>query len=287
MKNKILLTLLCFSCSSLWAETAPNNNTSVKNTPKVAQVKSNNARSNVVDPKFAQVQQLLELKDYTAAHAALTELANQGNAQAIYNLGYLTQRGQGTVKNERKAVQLFQQSSNLGYGPASYVLSQYYSSGALGLKQDMNKAKDYLTKASKQGYDDATAQLGFLLFSEGKTEANKKALELLEPLVKKGHQQALLNVALYEMSVGQANNQPALTQKGVQTLHDLSVKGYVPALMALGNLLIGGDVLAQDLERAHIIFSELTKHNVPQAKMQLTKVEKMMSQAVPKTAVKQ
>ena len=35
------------------------------------------------------------------AYDALSKLASQGNAQAIYNLGYLTQTGQGTAKDEK------------------------------------------------------------------------------------------------------------------------------------------------------------------------------------------
>ena len=267
MKKIILSTVLGLSSALLFANPNPPQSAA---SPAIAQQ---------VDPQFAQVEAFLKANDYAAAYTRLSEMAKQNNPQAIYNLGYLTLHGQGTAKDEKKAIQLFQQASNLGYGAASYVLSQYYSSGAFGLKADMNKAKDYLSKASKQNYDDATAQLAFVLFSESKPDSDKKALELLEPLIKKGHLQAIFNMSLYQMSHGQINNKPAMVQQGFNGLNDLALKGYVPALMATANMFLSGDIIAQDLDKAATIFSELAKHNVPQAQTQLAKVRQLQAQS--------
>jgi len=68
---------------------------------------------------FAKATQLYEAKNYPAAFQEMQRLAESGNAQAIYNLGYMTQTGQGTVKDEKKAVQYYQDESNKGFAKAS------------------------------------------------------------------------------------------------------------------------------------------------------------------------
>ena len=53
------------------------------------------------DPAFAKIEQLMQANKVKDAFQELEKLAKAGNAQAMYNLGYLTQTGQGTAKNEK------------------------------------------------------------------------------------------------------------------------------------------------------------------------------------------
>ncbi|MFB0983230.1 MAG: SEL1-like repeat protein, partial [Acinetobacter towneri] len=70
------------------------------------------ANSNIpTDPAFAKIEQLMQANKVKDAYQELEKLAKTGNAQAMYNLGYLTQTGQGTAKNEKKAIQLYEQSA--------------------------------------------------------------------------------------------------------------------------------------------------------------------------------
>ena len=97
-----------------------------------------------IDPEFAKIEAMVKAKDMKGAHQALSKLAATGNAQAIYNLGYLTQTGQGAAKDEKKAIQLYEQAAAKGYPVANYVLGKNYVTGTLGLKQDIAKAKQHL-----------------------------------------------------------------------------------------------------------------------------------------------
>lgn len=92
-----------------------------------------------IDPAFAKIETLVKAKDMKGAYQELDKLAKTGNPQAIYNLGYLTQTGQGTAKDEKKAIKLYEESANKGYPVANYVLGKNYMAGTLGLKQDINK----------------------------------------------------------------------------------------------------------------------------------------------------
>ena len=142
-----------------------------------------NSKTETVDPQFTKVESLVKANDFKGAYNLLNEMAKKGNAQAIYNLGYLTQTGQGTAKDEKKAVQLYEQAASKGYPVANYVLGKNYAGGTLGLKQDLAKAKQYLERASNSGFDDATVDLAVLLFAEGKPASDQQALKKLQPLI--------------------------------------------------------------------------------------------------------
>ncbi|HRM30248.1 MAG TPA: tetratricopeptide repeat protein [Acinetobacter johnsonii] len=230
-----------------------------------------------INPEFAKIEEMVKANNMTGAYQALEKLAKSGNSQAMYNLAYLTQTGQGTAKNEKKAIQLYQDAANKGYPVAHYVLAKNYVTGTLGLPQDINKAKQHFEAASKLGFDDATVEYAVLLFSENKPESEKLALKKLEPLVKKGNYQAIHAQALYDISTGFKNKQEAPIQKGLNSIQDLAKKGYIPALMAVGNMFANGNIIPQNLPEAKKIFTALAKENVPQAKESLAMVDKMIA----------
>lgn len=99
----------------------------------------------------------------------MQRLAQTGNAQAIYNLGYMTQMGQGTAKDSSKALKYYEDASNKGYAQASYTLAQIYETGELGVAKDSSKFSQYIQKASAQGSDDATVKIATILFAQKKT----------------------------------------------------------------------------------------------------------------------
>ncbi len=74
---------------------------------------------------FKQAEQLYAAKNYPAAFQEVQRLAQTGNAQAIYNLGY-DANGQGTAKDNAKALKYYEDASNKGYAQASYRLAQIY-----------------------------------------------------------------------------------------------------------------------------------------------------------------
>ena len=228
--------------------------------------------------QFEHIEAMVKAKNFKGAYDSLNKMASQGNAQAIYNLGYLTQTGQGTPKDEKKAIQLYQQAATKGYPVAHFVLGKNYAGGTLGLAQDLTKAKQHLKAASDLKFDDATVDYAVLLFSESKPESDKEALARLNPLIQKGNYQAIHAKALYDISTGFKTKQEAPIQKGLQSIQELAGKGYIPALMAVANMFANGSIVEQNLPEARKIFAELAKSNVPQAKESLAAVDKMMAE---------
>jgi TPR repeat protein len=256
MKKIILASLIAMSAQFAFAESKPA----------------------TVDPAFAEVEAMVKANNMTGAYQTLEKLGKAGNPQALYNLGYLTQVGQGTTKDEKKAIQLYEQSASKGYPVADYVLGKNYLAGSLGLKQDTSKAKQYFEKASAKGFSDATVDLAVLLFSENNPASDKLALQKLDPLVKKGNFQAIHAKALYDISTGFKNKDEAPIKQGLASIQTLAQKGYIPALMAVGNMLTNGNIVPQNLPEAKKIFTALAKENVPQAQESLAVVERMMAE---------
>lgn len=240
------------------------------------------AQANTNDPAiaaaFTNIEKLVNDKKFTQAHQELDKLAKKGNAQALYNLGYLTQTGQGTKKDEKRAIQFYEQSSNKGYPVASYVLAKNYLAGSMGLTQDVEKAKKLLESASKQGFHDAMVEYAVLLFSESKEESDQKALKLLEPLIKAENPQAMHAKSIFDLSKGLRTRNESTVKSGLSQIQQLAQKGYIPALMTMGNMLTNGKVVEQDLSKAKEIFAALAESNVPQAKESLAVVNKMLAE---------
>jgi len=263
MKKILFATLLALSCANTFAA---------------------DPAKNTVDPAFAKAQSLIQAKDYTAAYQELDRLGKAGNAQALYNLGYLTQMGQGTAKDDKKALKYYQDASAKGYPVATYVLAQSYAIGQLGLAKDEKKVREYLEKSSSQGFDDATVELAVLLFSESTPESDKKALQKLDPLIKKGNFPAIHAKALYDITQGFKNKNEASVNQGLTSIQDLAKKGYIPALMAVGNMMTNGNIVDQNLPEAQKIFTALAKDNVPKAKESLEVVNKLIAEQGKKPA---
>lgn len=86
------------------------------------------------------------------------KLANQGNIQAMYDLGRLYERGRGTNVNLAKASKWYQTAADAGNSSAQARLGILYFEGR-GVKQNYNKALKLLNSASKDNIPSALFQL--------------------------------------------------------------------------------------------------------------------------------
>jgi hypothetical protein len=75
--------------------------------------------------------------------------AEQGVSEAQFRLGVLTERGEGTPRNDAEAGKWYMRSAEQGYAPAEARLGVLYTQGK-GVTQDNLKAYFWLTLATKQ-----------------------------------------------------------------------------------------------------------------------------------------
>ena len=258
MKKLLIASLITLSSASIFA--ADNTTTAAKT------------------DAFKQAEQLYAAKNYPAAFQEMQRLAQTGNAQAIYNLGYMTQTGQGTAKDSSKALKYYEDASNKGYAQASYTLALIYETGELGVAKDSNKFSQYIQKASAQGSDDATVKIATILFAQKKPQSHQIALQKLAPLIRKGNYPAIQVKALYDISQGVENKNPLMKRQGIESLQSIAQKGYAPASMALATMMANGNIIPQNLPQAKKIFTELANQNVPNARESLASVDKIIAE---------
>ena len=80
--------------------------------------------------------------NYSEAFKFCSVAAEQGHAEAQFNLGYMYQYGQGVKQDYFKAVEWYQKAAEQGDASAQYNLGVMYYNGQ-GVKQDYAKTKEY------------------------------------------------------------------------------------------------------------------------------------------------
>jgi hypothetical protein len=125
------------------------------------------------------------VKDEKKAAELYQLAANQGDAGAQFGLGLCYAKGKGVVKDEKKAAELFQLAANQGLATAQFNLGVYFENGK-GVVKDDKKAAELYQLAANQGYAVAQYNLG-VCFAKGQgvVKDEKRALELYE-LAQKG-----------------------------------------------------------------------------------------------------
>ena len=99
--------------------------------------------------------------DYASAFREFRPLAEQGNANAQYNLGIMYDNGQGVSQDYAGAVKWFRKAAKQGVAEAQFELGFMYDKG-LGVPQDYAKALQWWRKAAERGYAKAQSKLGFM-----------------------------------------------------------------------------------------------------------------------------
>ena len=93
--------------------------------------------------------------NYEIAIIEWTPVAEDGNARAQYNLGWMHANGKGTAQDFKEAIEWYKQSAELGNVNAQYNLANLYLRGQ-GADQNDKLAFSWFIKAAEQG--DAPAQ---------------------------------------------------------------------------------------------------------------------------------
>jgi uncharacterized protein len=104
-------------------------------------------------------------QDYAAAVIWFQKAAEQGYALAQSNLGVFYRDGRG-VPQDSAAVRWLRKAADQGDAVAQYLLGDQYAKGA-GVSQDYSEAMIWFRKAAEQGHRIARLYLG-IMYAEGK-----------------------------------------------------------------------------------------------------------------------
>jgi len=153
--------------------------------------------------KYFEVQS--SLPNYEKAYKNYEKATHQGNAEALYRLGYLHEAGLGVDQNIEKAADYYLKSADLGHDKAAYHVGMWFKLGKIGNAKDYIKALQMFTKATNLGNIDAANSLAVLL-QQGGSGVDKdydSASQWFIYAANKGNTEAMFNLGLmYECGTG-------------------------------------------------------------------------------------
>jgi hypothetical protein len=127
--------------------------------------------------------------------------AEQGDAQAQFNLGVCYANGRGVAKDEKEAAKWFQKAAEQGQTKAQLYLGVYYTKGQ-GVAKDEKEAVKWIQKAAEQGHAEAQFYLGCCYAKgEGVARDQKEAVKWYRKAAEQGHAGAQCNLG-YDYAVG-------------------------------------------------------------------------------------
>ena len=104
---------------------------------------------------------------YAAALTEVRRLAEQGDAEAQFNLGVMYAQGQGTPQSYPDALKWYRKAAEQGNANAQFNLGVMYDQGQ-GTPQSYPDALKWYRKAAEQGHVDAQYNLGVMYwFGQG------------------------------------------------------------------------------------------------------------------------
>lgn len=133
----------------------------------------------VEDSTFTEeIASAIQQGNFAEAYYLWRPLAEGGDADAQYGIGWMYHNGYGLAIDDEEAIAWWELASHQGHVDATFALGMLYSLGEGELRRDMAKAVSYYHKAAIAGHEDAQLLLRTLM-AEGNPEARKLMHTLL------------------------------------------------------------------------------------------------------------
>ena len=119
----------------------------------------NNAAAEELEDAVAAMR----VGDFAEAYCIMRPLAEAGDADAQYNIGWMYLNGYGLRINDSLALEWWKKAVQQGHSDASFSIGMLYSLGEGEVAKDSDKAIDYYLIAADDGHEDAIAILKNML----------------------------------------------------------------------------------------------------------------------------
>lgn len=106
--------------------------------------------------------------DFAEAYCIIRPLADHGDADAQYNIGWMYLNGYGLRVNDALALEWWQRASKQGHIEASFSIGMLYSLGEGRVAKDLDLAIDYYLLAARNEQEDAIALLQSMMMRNDK-----------------------------------------------------------------------------------------------------------------------
>jgi uncharacterized protein len=107
--------------------------------------------------------------DFAEAYCIMRPLAEKGDADAQYNIGWMYMNGYGLRVNDNLALEWWQKAAAQGHSDASFSIGMLYSLGDGEISSDPDKAIDNYLVAAIDGHEDAIAILKAMMLRNDKS----------------------------------------------------------------------------------------------------------------------
>jgi len=97
--------------------------------------------------------------DFAEAYCMMRPLAEEGDADAQYNIGWMYMNGYGLRVNDSLALEWWEKAADQGHSDASFSIGMLYSLGDGEISKDSEAAIDNYLVAAVDGHEDAIAIL--------------------------------------------------------------------------------------------------------------------------------
>lgn len=97
--------------------------------------------------------------DFAVAYCIMHPLAEYGDPDAQYNIGWMYLNGYGLRVNDILALEWWQKASSQGHADARFSIGMLYGMGEGKVARDPEKAIDYYLLAMESGHEDAAPML--------------------------------------------------------------------------------------------------------------------------------
>jgi TPR repeat protein len=166
---------------------------------------------------------------------ALSRKAEQGDAEAQFNLAKRYVNGEGVAEDLGQAFKWYSKAADQGHAEAQFKVGNYYKNG-WGVSKDAAKALYWFTKAVEQGHAEAQYSLGFMYYNgEGAQQDAARALYWWTKAAEQGHAGAQFNVGV---AYYQGEGTPSDAAKALEWISKAAEQGMEQAK----NIINQGDI---------------------------------------------
>jgi hypothetical protein len=120
----------------------------------------------------------MQAGNFAEAYCIWRSLAEGGDADAQYNLGWMYHNGYGLAIDDREARRWWDSAADLGSADALYALGNLHRHGGRGVPRDAPRAIDYFVRAAEKG-DDESALLLRTLIAKNDPSVSARRAELV------------------------------------------------------------------------------------------------------------
>lgn len=192
-------------------------------------------------------------EDQAASLQALRELAEQGDAEAQYELGSHYARGEGVAQDWTQAVSWYRRAAGQGSAAAQHSLGVCYAYG-MGVKRDQYAAVSWYRKAAEQDYALAQKEMGVCYATgRGVTQDWVQAANWYSRAAANGDARAQCNLAQrYYKGQGVAQSY----EQAVYWFSKSAQQGDSYAQTLLGDCYANGKGVAEDWPQAVLWYTQ-------------------------------